>query len=202
MKKWIKRGFTLGIVALMGSIPYFYITANQQITYYEGTPPNQQKIRYLIMAGTKSRIQERYDAVIAQLPPDQLATLQFNLRYCPETQSSPQDLPPQLQHLSKPPKNLQVECFPVRNDFGTAWEIQSAIVTATRNSETIITPLIPEQALKISFASGQKQRVQIIPLEAATSRRLTEFGKSYLGWVAPEIVSGYRSEYYAIDLWL
>ena len=183
---------TLGVVIMLGSMGYFYLIASKQIIYFEPAAATHQKFHFLITAGSRERIRERLEIVAPIASRYQASATQLNLKECRHIG----DL------LSAIPKKLKIECNSIHGEFGTTWEIQSALVMVTKQEEILVVPLIPEQALKIMLISGDKKRIRIILLPASFFRRLTEFGKSWLGWILPDFVHQYRKRYYDYDLWL
>lgn len=149
--------------------------------------PVKKKVRVLITGGaietTKNRL---YSLQSMTLPPE--AVLQINL------DRNKKKFAEQLPVLLKNP--VQWRYIPV---YGTAWELQEAVVTTHLNQETLLIPLIPERALKLYLVEGNKSNVWVIPVNASFFRRSLEFLKSYLGWVAPEWVQKWRHTYYHYD---
>ena len=176
-----------GTAVLLATAIYFYVMSSQHIQVIAELQTDQPKTRVLITAGSPQSIQKRLESLrLIQL--SEQSTIQVNLDR--NQRDSYQILMGTWKH------QVSWKFIPV---YGTAWEIQEALVHAQQNQETLIIPLIPEQALKIASIQGNHGQIYIIPMSASLARRGIEFMKSYLGWFAPDFVKKHREIYYDYD---
>jgi hypothetical protein len=193
-KRWkirrllVRIGFLL-IVAIIGSMIWFYIAASNCLILWKANKKSSQPIRFFVTAGSPQKMAMRLKA-LEQIESHQKMTIQINL----DREGLKEKLE-NLNYLRKKRISIEWNMIPGK---GSVWEIQQALHKAEGNNELLVVPLIPERALKVYLLEGNIDDIRIVFISASFSRKILEFIKAYLSWnmVTRKLVDKSRRVYY------